>query len=240
MNCFNYLKIIVFTTCVFALTGCTSPADEHLDTGYRSTVIKQSNPTYVLAAIHKPEHELLSQSGSIVVSWGEKRKGKQVWFNMVRFDENNLYAQRKYFFTIDETPLKWPVLPKEFLRIEAKVVLSKDVLEEPYANNNLRRIGFIKQILNDFRDDIAEVRNDNTRLDEATAMVNQMLERSLYVLEKSNAKATWLNTEKGMDIDHPTLGKGRMWLTKSDDVAELKVLIKNRYETWENPFSLTR
>lgn len=226
--------------CVFAFTGCTKPADESLDTGYRLTVIKQSNPTSVLAAIHKPEEELLSQSGNVVISWGEKRGGKQVWFNMVRFDENNLYAQRKYFFAVDEKPLKWPMVDKEFLRLEAEVVLDKDVLEEPYANNNLRRIGFIKQILADFKEDVSEVRSDNIRIDEASLMVNQMIGRALFVLDKSNALATRLNTEEGMEIDHPTLGKGHIWLTTRADVTELKVLIKNRYEKWENPFNLTR
>jgi len=59
--------------------------DAHIFDRYELTTLKQSTSSDVLSIIQDSKTELLTQSESIVASWGEKKKGSVLWFNMVAF-----------------------------------------------------------------------------------------------------------------------------------------------------------
>ncbi|MFC1676567.1 hypothetical protein ACFL3G_05840 [Planctomycetota bacterium] len=192
--------------------------------GYHATVLKSSNAADVLNTIHLPKYELLSQSKNVIASTGEKkRKGFKKWFKMVAFDEQDLLAKRKYLFTEDERPKQLAVEPWEYLRFDCQVVLEQEILDEPYANENARRIEILKQILKDFRTDIADVKLDNDILNVSGLMVNQAIEAALLRLDQSPAIAAKLSDEGGIKFSHIILNKGKVRLVIDGDIATVKL-----------------
>jgi hypothetical protein len=103
---FSFLVLVVFGLCGCAIVNYFKrekpPYDTELYEVYSLTELKTSSAAEVLGMIHDPECELLSQSKSVIASFGQKKKGYKRWFNMVAFDENELTARRKYFFIVDE------------------------------------------------------------------------------------------------------------------------------------------
>jgi len=172
--------------CFCALCGCSvveyfkpegPPYDEELSASYYQTKLKESSSADVLATIHRPEYELLSQSKSVVASLGQKKKGHKIWFNMVAFDENKPFAKRKYFFVVDEKAKGFLILPKRRLIFDSEMVLETEVLDKPYANENARRIAILRQVLENIRRDIDEVAPDNKMIGICGMLINQKAER---------------------------------------------------------------
>ena len=223
---------VIYVTTTF-LSGCYvadflkpefPPYAAARNAGYHATVLKSSSAADVLNTIHLPKYELLSQSKNVIASTGEKkRKGFKKWFKMVAFDEQDLLARRKYLFTEDERPKQVAVEPWEYLRFDCQVVLEQTILDEPYANENARRIAILKQILKDFRIDIADVKLDNDILDISGLMVNQALKAALVRLDQSPAIATKLSDERGIEFSHIILNKGRIRLVIDGDIATVKL-----------------
>ena len=251
------LKILNFESWFFAfsfqllvvlgLCGCSvveyfkpegPPYDEELSASYYQTKLKESSSADVLATIHRPEYELLSQSKSVVASLGQKKKGYKTWFNMVAFDENALTARRKYFFLVDERG-KALFGPKRTLKFNCQLVLESEVLDEPYADKNARQIAILRQILKDFRKDLDQVAEDNKTLDICGMLVNQTMETVLRKLNSSPALASNIGEAKGLDFDHITLGSGRISMIQiMDDMVNVNIHIGSLTWTFEDPFAL--
>ncbi|MHC4115101.1 MAG: hypothetical protein ACYSSL_07265, partial [Planctomycetota bacterium] len=102
---------------------------------------------------------------------------------MVAFDEDGLTAKRKYLFIEDERPKILFVEPWECAKFDCEMVLEREVLDKPYSNDNSRRIAILKQILENFRSDMREVRLDNKNLDVLGMMANQAFETVLVKLD---------------------------------------------------------
>ncbi|UCF43159.1 MAG: hypothetical protein JSV99_11370 [Planctomycetota bacterium] len=240
-------KLLVFICC-FALSGCSvveyfkkdePPFDEELAASYHQTRLKESSSADVLTTIHRPEYEVLSQSKSVAASAGQKKKGYQMWFNMVAFDENRATAERKYFFVVDERGKDFLFGPKRSLQFDCQTVLESDILDEPYANENARRIAMLQQLLKNFRADIDELAQDNKTLDICGMLVNQTLQTVLQKLEASPSLASKLSAAEGMDFDHITLGKGRIsMMSVTDEIMNVNVGIGSLRWTFEDPFAL--
>ncbi len=240
-------KLLVFTCC-FTFWGCSAveyfkkekpPYEGELAAGYYQTKLNESSSADVLAVIHRPEYEVLSQSKSVVASAGQKKKGHQMWFNMVAFDENRATAERKYFFVIDEKGKAFLFGPKRSLRFDSQVVLELDILDEPYANENARQIAILQRLLKNFRSDINEVAQDNKTLDICGMLVNQTLQTVLQRLEASPSLASKLSNSDGLDFDHITLGKGRIrMMSNMYDVTTVNVTIGSLRWTFEDPLAL--
>lgn len=237
------MKLLVFSCC-FALWGCPvveylkkdePPFDEELAASYHQTRLRESSSADVLAMIHRPEYEVLSQSKSVVASTGQKKKGHQMWFNMVAFDENKAAAERKYFFVVDEKGKDFLFGPKRSLKFDSQMVLESDILDEPYANENAMRIAILQQLLKNFRSDIDELAQDNKTLDVCGMLVNQTLQTVLQKLEASPSLASKLSDADGLDFDHMTLGKGRISMVSiMDDVINMNINIGSLTWTFED------
>jgi len=186
-------------------------------------VLGQSTSSDVLAAFGRPEYALLSQSKSIIALAGEKKKGYKTWFNMVVFDENELIARRKYVFISDERPRHLFVEPWEGAYFDCKIMLPKEVLEEPYANENARRIAILKQVESDVRSDTAEVGADNEVLAVSGMVVGRAIGTVLVDLEASPALASKLSDDKGLAFSHPSYKTARLQMVVEGDIATVSL-----------------
>jgi hypothetical protein len=171
----------------------------------------------------KPKYALLSQSKSIIALAGQKRKGKQTWFNMVSFDENELIARRKYAFISDERPKQLFVEPWEGVDFRCQMVLSQKILDEPYANENARRIAILKQVETDTRKDTAEVGADNEVISEGGMVVGQGMANLLTKLDSSPALAGRFGEPNGLEFEQLSYDKGRLRMVVEGDIVTVRL-----------------
>jgi hypothetical protein len=238
-------KLLV-VSCLCALCGCSvgeqldlaAPSCEEISNAYRETTLKESTSADVLEVIAKPEQGLISQSKSVIASQGTNKKGYRLWFSMVAFDENALTAKRKSFFIVDEKKESVLIWPRRKLVFNTEMVLEPKVLNEPYANENAKQIAILKQIAENMRKDIAEVSPDNKKIAICGGLVNQTLGTVLLRLEESPVMASKLSDPNGFEFDHITLGKGKITMNVTDDIADVKVRLENYVWSTEDPFAL--
>lgn len=210
---------------------------------YYMTNIGQSTSADIVAALGPVDQELLSQSESVIATWTEEDlHGKLYWFNMVAFDEEELTAEHKYCLLVDEnarrglegvlTRQKW--LYHQNLRFEAELLLDEEVAEGDYANENERRIAVLREIYAQFTDDAEQVTADSRVLYSSAMMVKVMLRDLLYELDRSPAKAAWLDDLSGLEFDHLTLNRARArMLIDNCNIVKLKVKIGSTIKDFE-------
>lgn len=221
------------------LTAKELPDYQELSVGYYQTKLKESSSADVVVAIQRPEDELLSQSRSVVASLGRKKKDRQIWFNMVAFDENQLTARRKYFlFVVDEKLKFLSINPTRGLVFNSEMVLEREVLGEPYADENARRIAILKWVLENVRKDIDEVGSDNKMLAISGMLINQTLETVLRKLDESPVLASKLSDASGVDFDHITLGNGSIRMDVTGDIVKVETELGPLVYEFEDPFVL--
>jgi rubredoxin len=225
------LKLSLLVCCL-VLSGCCvvncwfkeqPPYDTELFYSFRQVELNKSTSAYVLGMIYRADYELLSQSKSVIVTTGRQNEGYRTWFDMVAFDENESTAKRKYLFEINERP---PVLgksPREGMRFDCDVVLPAKVLNEPYANENAKRIAVLKQILEDFKKDISEVNKDYKALATSGMLVDQAITSVLTTFNSSPAMATRLNEPQGVIFSDLSLDKGKIQMVVVDSIARVKI-----------------
>jgi len=232
---FNFELLIL--NCCLGLCGCITmegvelltpegpPSYKQISENYYQTKLKTSSSADVLATIHLPEYELLSQSKSVVASLGQKKKGYKTWLKMVAFDENELTARRKYLFIVDERPKFLLVEPWEGLRFDCEMVLESEVLDEPYSNENARRIAILKQVMKNAREDIGELGSDNRMVDVCGMLINQALKTVLVKLDESPVLAGGLSDPAGFKFEHTSFDKGKIRMVIADDIVTVKVML---------------
>jgi len=238
----NFQLLVIFGLCGCAVVKYIRPEkppyDKQLSESYYRTKLKESSSADVLATIHKPKYEQLSQSKNAVASAGQKKKGYKTWFNMVAFDENKLTAKRKYFFMVDERPKRLWIQPKRILKFDSKMVLETEVFDKPYANENSRRIAILTEVLKSLREDIDELGQDNKELAICGMLINQTLKTILVILDSSPVLASKLSTTDGLYFDHITLGAGSIWMLVADDIVDVEIRVNSFVRTHDDPFRL--
>jgi cellulose synthase/poly-beta-1,6-N-acetylglucosamine synthase-like glycosyltransferase len=195
---------------------------------YKDIRLGKSTSVDVLEGVKRYKSEIISESESVIASCGEKKKTYQFWLTMVGFDEEDFTVTRKYVLAVDEKPwyINWNIKTRgQKLRFDAEITIDEDTLTEPYTSENQKRIAIMRKALENFRDDIMQVRQDNMILDAGAMMTNQTFERILYILDKSPAFATKIDRPKGLDFDHLTLGKGRVQMAIKNNVVTFKIRI---------------
>ncbi|MHC4474230.1 MAG: hypothetical protein ACYTEL_01210 [Planctomycetota bacterium] len=230
------LAALIFAGCqrVHRLLYRWPPLDLQLYNSYHQTRLKVSTSANVLAAIHKGDTELLSQSQSVIATAGQAEEGYKSWLNMVAFDENTLTAARKYIFIVDDTPniMEEPLQSASF---DCEMVLAPDILDEPYANENARRIAILRRIQEDASKDAKQVGSDNKVLDACAMMVHQALQTVLVQLDASAAAASKLSEPAGLDFSHVSLGPGKIQMLIEYDIVKVKMRLGLMIERWNVP-----
>ena len=225
------LRISVLLACGL-LAGCSvvgfvmpagPPSYEQIYAVYRQTALNQSTSADVLAAFGRPKNELLSQSKSIIATAGQGKRGQKTWFNMVTFDENELIAKRKSVFIADERPKQLFAEPWEGVNFDCKMVLPRKVLDEPYANENARRIAILKQVGADTRKDTGEIGEDNKVVGTCGMVVGQAIDTVTVKLVGSPAFAARLTDPNGLEFSHTSFNKGLLKMVVEDDVATVRI-----------------
>ena len=230
------LRILVFMTLsyIFLMTGCQKSVDESwVYNRYELTVLKFSTSSDVLSYVGDPESELLSQSESVVASYGEAKKGSILWFNVVAFDEESLLAARKYAFLADEKSRHYVVAGSLKQGFDAEAVVGQEILDKPYANENERRIAVIRNVNENFTKDMNRLASDSRALNSMVLMAKQTLNRIVQILESSPAKAVRISEYGGLEFDHMMFGKGRVKMVLEGDIAKVKVKFGSLAEDFE-------
>jgi hypothetical protein len=238
-------NLIAAVSLCFMMSGCAafvgpgrrsvSVNDVPIFDRYYLTNLKQSNSADIIGAIATDGTELMSQSQSVIASWKEEKKGYVFWFNMVAFDEEDLSAARKYCLVFDEKATQgfWFIFPIQKLRFEAAMVLGKEILDEPYANENEKRIAVMKEILAQFTSDSEQLTADSSVLSSSSMLVKQTINTMLNKLAVSPAIADKLDDLAGLQFDHITLGKGRVRMLIEGDVVKFKVKIGSNIKNFD-------
>jgi len=210
---------------------------EELSASYDQTAVKTSSTLDVLGKIQSVEHELLSQSDTMVASSGQNKNGYRTWFTMVAFDEYTMVAKRKYFFLVDErakispTELKrFLTAPKRGLVFDSQVVLETEVLDKPYATEEARQIAILKQVAERLRKDIAELSGNtdgpsqgNKMLTVSGLLMNQLFKAVLLELDKSPVLAKRLSGRNGVEFNHISFDTGNIRMVVKDDIVTVKI-----------------
>ena len=235
---------------IFGLCGCSSvasphviskrqkpPYDVNLSDSYHRIELKKSGALDVLPVINRPESEMLSQSRSVVASFGQDKDGYKSWFNMVAFDEVRLTAKRKYFFLVDEKVKRLPggrrrflMEPKGGLMFDSQMVLEKSKAGKPLMSEGAGQIVQLRQVLKNLHKDIGELGqgvdvtgSDNKILTISGMLLNQIFETILYTLDRSPGLAENLGDSGGVEFDHISFGKGRIRMDVEGDIVTVKI-----------------
>ncbi len=241
--------LILLCTGVLCFCGCAvldavelfnpeGPPDyAQIAQSYTQTQLKFSTSADALVNIGSgsdglSENELLSQSTSVVGLVGQKKKGYKTWLKMVAFEENEMTAQRKYLFIVDEKPKALFVTPWAYVIFNCEMVLETDVLDVPYASENAKRIAILKKVKENANSDVKQLELDNKMIAVSGSVINQALETVLTLLENSPALAARLDTTDGLKFEHISLDKGQIKMNLFEDIVTIEMklgsIIKKR------------
>ncbi len=223
---YKNLCLTVAIVCCVVLVGCqgTIP-DSQVFGRYDLATLKFSTSADILNEIADNEKELLSQSQSIIASYGQKKYAEELWFNMVAFDEDKLTAVRKYAFLVDESTGLYVIAKKRTLRFDARAVMDAKVMAEPFENENAHNIALFRNVRDKFSDDIGQLTFDSVDLRSAAMLTKHIFNTILVKLDSSPALAVRLAGEAGMEFDHMNLGKGHVRMIRQDDIVSVKIKI---------------
>ena len=241
---FFSLRLFVFSfvlLIIVGLCGCESvgyfapegpPIDRELYASYDLVNLRITSSAEALATIHRPEYELLSQSKSVVASLGQKKDGYKTWFSMVSFGEQEVTARRKYLLIVDEKAKVLLADPRTSLRFYCSLVLERELLEKPYANDNARRIAIVKDVLDKFITDTGEVTSDNKLFLSSGALIKQALAGVLVRLGDSPGSASRLTDPDGLDFSHINLDRGKIRMVFANDVVSAEIVAGSPLAKW--------
>lgn len=237
---------------IFGLCGCSSvmspyviskrqktPYDAGISDSYHKIELKKSGALDVLPMINKPESELLSQSRSVVASFGQAEDGYKNWFNMVAFDEVRLTAKRKYFFLVDEKVKRLPgkrrkflMEPKRGIMFDSQMVLEKSAFDKLRMSEDAGQAAQLRWVLENLHKDIGELGlgvdasgSGNQTLAVSGMLINQVFRTILYTLDASPGLAAKLGDSGGVKFDHISFGKGTVRMTVEDDIVTVKIRV---------------
>jgi len=229
------LCLTVAVLCCVVLAGCEQPVKTTEVFGpYYTTTLKLSTSSDVLNALAGNENELVSQSRSVVASYGQAAQGSELWLNMVAFDEDNLTAVRKYALYVDENARSYIMWPTRNLRLDAQAVVPASLLAEPYESENARSLAILSMLRKDFSDDAGQISFDSGDLRSAAMVAMNALNTVVQTIEDSPAKAAQLGRVEGMAFDLMNMGPGRVRMLLSNDVVTVKIKAGAAAEGFEN------
>ncbi|MDD5458294.1 MAG: hypothetical protein PHF37_02750 [Phycisphaerae bacterium] len=202
-----------------------APYVEQIRQSYCHTVLDGSTASDVLMLAHDPNHELLSQSNTVVAWSGQKKEGYMQWFTMAAFSENELTAQRKYLYIMDEKPKVLLKSPAGQLSFDCQMVVDEDVLSEPYADEYARRIAVLKRVHENLGDDLLGITIDNKDFVVAGSVINESIREALVKLKASPVYAKRLDEPKGMEFSTLNLGSGRIRMNIEYNLVTVRIRV---------------
>ncbi len=230
---YKNLCLTVVIVCCVVLAGCQTIPDSKVFGRYYLTTLKFSTSADVLSVVTDNEKELLSQSQSVIASYGQNKNAEELWFNMIAFDEAKLTAVRKYAFLVDESTGLYVLTKKRKLRFDARAVVDAKVMAEPFENENARSIAILRDVSDKFSDDIGQLTFDSADLKSAAMLTKHIFNTILRKLKDSPATAARLAGDAGMEFDHMNLGKGHVRMVRQGDIVNVKIKIGQAAKKFE-------
>jgi hypothetical protein len=256
----------VFCLLSYGLYGCSAvqynqPREvsyEQLSTCYNKIKLKFTSSLNVLEMLRKPAYELepgstelLSQSDTVVASLGQSKNGYKTWFTMVAFNEQNMTAERKYFYLADENAGSlltrlggFLTSPAKGLVFDSQIIVASEVLTKPYMTEEEKQIAILKQVAENLRKDadelgkvpVNEPGQGNQKLAVAGMFLNQIFKTVLLKLDESPALARNLSGKSGIQFEHAGFDKGKIRMTVDGSIITVKIKLgyfKDKFETAE-------
>lgn len=221
------LKSLLVTLAVIfivAVSGCQKASQDTLVFNrYNMATLNVSTSADIVPMI-QAEKDLLAKSENAIASWGEAKKGSIIWFNAVAFDDFTSKAVRKYAFGANPKADGFFSGREQTMRFDAELVINADVLREPHANDNARKIAVLKSVLKDFGNDMKPLTKDSEVLNSAMLMSKQLLKGIIYELGATPSLAANLENYSGMDFDNMNLNKGKIRMVIVDGVVKIKAM----------------
>jgi hypothetical protein len=208
------------------------PYTKQLPEAYDKIQLNKSTSADVLEVIKQYKQESISQSESVIASYGEKKKGYSFWLTMTAFNEEDFTVTRKHFLAVDEKPWYLGDIGQK-LRFDTDMILDEGTLTEAYTSENQKRIAILTKVLENIRNDIDQIRQESTIPATGGMMINQTFERILYVLSQSPVLAEQLDQAKGLEFDHLTLGRGRVGMKLENKIVKVRIRIGTLWQIWE-------
>lgn len=220
----NAWRCLLIGIVLGGLAGCVyRPSHyESVFSRYYATTVGQTTASDVLAYL-KHDDELLSQSESVVASFGTLDKGRTHWFNLVAFPQDGSTVARKYAFSCDETVRLPNGAPRPAVRFDAHLIIDDKVLAENYPSANAKRIAVLRFVRDQLNKDGLEISYESAALRGSLALANQLLNAALNELANTPAKAALLPELKGMEFDHMSLGKSHIRMLIDDNTVKVKI-----------------
>lgn len=209
-----------------AAIGCQQSYDDNKDIFNRfyMTDLKQSASVDVLNVIKTLQREEVTQSGNLVVSFGDDNDGMISWFNLVAFDDQTLKAARKYGFMVNERTRQTLLMKApQKLRFDAQAVIDPQVLAGPYSDENARKLAILHWLDRQFATDGTQISISSQVLASDTLAVRQTLGSALVQLDANPVQAARLVDFDGVRFDHPTLGRSHIRMLIEEDIVKLKI-----------------
>ena len=223
---FRLISVALFCSLLIGCSNTQLKKESHLLQQYDWILLKFSSSADALATIGPGDAELLSQSESVLATWGQNEKGSLLWFNAVAFDEEKLTATRKYCFLTNEKAKQFVIVAKPRFIFCGRAVIASDILDEPYPNQNAKRIAVYKNFITSFNDDMIQLTSDSQALQSAVLMAKQALTTVLrQKLDLSPALAARFADENGLGFLHPTLGKAVVRMSIENGIADINIEI---------------
>jgi len=253
----------LFVLC-WVLYGCSAvqynqPREvsyEQLSARYNRIKLKATSSLDVLEMLHKPGYELepdstelLSQSDNAVALVGQSKSGYKTWFTMVAFNKQNMTAERKHFYLVDEKAGSslsqygsFLIPPGKGLIFDSQIILPSEVLTKPYMTEEEKQIAILKQVAENLRKDTDELgkvpANDpgrgNQKLAVSSMFLNQIFKTVLLELDKSPALAKNLSDKSGVRFDHMNFDKGKIQMTVDNSIVTVKITLGCFIDMFEN------
>ena len=206
------------------------PFKSEIQESYCNTVVDGSTAADVLTLAHDPNHELLSQSNTIVAWSGLKKDGYMQWFTMVAFSEDELTVQRKYLYIMDEKPRVLLKTPPGQLDFDCEMLVGEDVLSAPYTDEYARRAAVLKNVQENLSEDLLGVTTENKEFVVSGSMINEAIREVLMKLKASPVYAKRLDEPKGMEFSTLNLGTGRIRMNIEYNLVTVRIRVGSHSE----------
>lgn len=228
--------------CAVTLLGCgyfeepkdrlslePGPWTADLPNNYYKVEINESTSAEVLAYLNRPEKELMGQTENAVVTFGDKKKGHQLWFALVLFDDQGAVAKRKYFFHTDEKSYHINAEDQK-LYFDVVADLPEATAFQNYTSEDVRNIEIFKAVHEQFREDIRDLKDEHKNLESMSLMVYEVMNDLQYRFDSSPTMVQKLVSDEGMRYDHMNYDGGRVRMVVEDSIVKFRVLVG--YKPW--------
>jgi hypothetical protein len=205
------------------------PYTSQLPENYHKIEVNKSSSAEVLSVIHREDKEFLSQSESIIASSGVRKKGSQLWYSLIAFDEESLLVSRKYFMAADEKSHHLFAEDQKFF-FDAVLSTPQEIMNEPYPDNNTRKLELIKYIDDQFSEDSLALVPDSKTFHSGVLMTKQTLNTLVNKFEASPAQLANIHKPEGLPFDHMNFDGGRVRMLVDNELLRLR--IKVGYKPW--------